>query len=128
VGNTIIGARDVHGFRPLCLGKLDNSYVLASESCALDLIGAKFIREIDPGERSFRLRRAGTGQRRQGQRLYAASPAVRISRSAHFGFVDSYGFKMKIFLTYRFFDMLSGCDTCRFYGIVSQINIRLGAN
>lgn len=46
----IVGARDPQGFRPLCLGKLDNSYVLASESCALDLIKAKFIREIEPGE------------------------------------------------------------------------------
>lgn len=50
VKDTIIGARDPHGFRPLCLGKLDNSYILASESCALDLINAEFIREIEPGE------------------------------------------------------------------------------
>ena len=38
------------GIRPLVLGKLKNSYVLASETCALDIIGAKFIREIDNGE------------------------------------------------------------------------------
>lgn len=50
VGDTIIGARDPQGFRPLCLGKFEGSYILASESCALDLIGAKFIREIEPGE------------------------------------------------------------------------------
>lgn len=50
VGDTIVGARDPHGFRPLCLGKLGDSYILASESCALDLIKAKFIREIEPGE------------------------------------------------------------------------------
>ncbi len=49
----VIGARDPQGFRPLCLGKLDNSYILASESCALDLLGAKFIRELDPGEIIF---------------------------------------------------------------------------
>ena len=50
VGDTIVGARDPKGFRPLCLGKLDDSYVLASESCALDIMKAKFIRELDPGE------------------------------------------------------------------------------
>ena len=49
----LIGARDPHGFRPLCLGRVDDSYVLASETCALDLINAKFIREIEPGEVVF---------------------------------------------------------------------------
>ena len=46
----LIGVRDPHGFRPLCLGKLDDAYILASETCALDLIHAKFVREIEPGE------------------------------------------------------------------------------
>ncbi|KAF0221723.1 MAG: hypothetical protein FD174_54 [Geobacteraceae bacterium] len=46
----MVAARDPHGFRPLCLGKLGGSYVVASESCALDLIEAEFIREIEPGE------------------------------------------------------------------------------
>jgi len=46
----MIAARDPHGFRPLCLGKLGQSYVVASESCALDLIEAEFIRELEPGE------------------------------------------------------------------------------
>ena len=46
----IIGVRDPNGFRPLCLGKLENGWVLASETPALDIIGAHFIREIDPGE------------------------------------------------------------------------------
>lgn len=46
----LIGARDPYGWRPLCLGKLGDSYVLASETCALDLIQAKYIRDIDPGE------------------------------------------------------------------------------
>lgn len=50
VGDKIVGARDPQGFRPLCLGKLGNSYVLASETCALDLIKAEFVREIQPGE------------------------------------------------------------------------------
>lgn len=46
----IIAIRDPNGFRPLCLGKLGGAYVVASESCALDLISAAFIREIEPGE------------------------------------------------------------------------------
>ncbi len=46
----LIGARDPLGIRPLVLGKLKNSYVLASETCAFDIIGAKFIREIENGE------------------------------------------------------------------------------
>ena len=46
----VIGIKDPHGFRPLCLGKLNGNYVLASETCAFDLVEAEFIREIDPGE------------------------------------------------------------------------------
>ena len=46
----MIGIRDPSGFRPLCLGKLNGSYVLASETCALDLIHAEYIREVDAGE------------------------------------------------------------------------------
>jgi amidophosphoribosyltransferase len=48
--NGLIGARDPHGFRPLCLGKLNGSFVLASETCALDLVQAKYINDIQPGE------------------------------------------------------------------------------
>ncbi len=50
VGDTLVGVRDPQGFRPLCLGKIDDAYVLTSESCALDLVKAEFIREIEPGE------------------------------------------------------------------------------
>jgi amidophosphoribosyltransferase len=46
----IIGVRDPFGFRPLSLGKLDDAFILTSETCALDLIHADFIREIEPGE------------------------------------------------------------------------------
>jgi amidophosphoribosyltransferase len=48
--DTLIGLRDPHGNRPLCLGKIDNAYVLASESCAFSSTGSKFIRDIEPGE------------------------------------------------------------------------------
>ena len=46
----LIGARDPFGFKPLCIGKRDNAYILASETCALDTIGAEFIRDVEPGE------------------------------------------------------------------------------
>ena len=46
----LFGCRDPNGFKPLCLGKLNKTYVLASETCALDLIGARFVREVAPGE------------------------------------------------------------------------------
>ena len=48
--DTMIAARDPNGFRPLCLGKLGSGYVLASETCALDLVEAEYIRDIAPGE------------------------------------------------------------------------------
>jgi amidophosphoribosyltransferase len=46
----IIAARDPQGFRPLSIGKLDGAYILSSETCAFDLIGAKFVRDVEPGE------------------------------------------------------------------------------
>ena len=46
----LIAARDPNGFRPLCVGTLDGGYVFASESCALDAIGARFLRDVAPGE------------------------------------------------------------------------------
>lgn len=46
----VIGIRDPYGFRPLCLGKLNGHWILASETCALDLVQAEFMREIEPGE------------------------------------------------------------------------------
>lgn len=46
----LIGARDPFGFRPLCIGKRDHAYILASETCALETIGAQYIRDVLPGE------------------------------------------------------------------------------
>ena len=46
----LIGARDPYGFRPLCIGKRDNTYILASETCALHTIGAEYVRDVEPGE------------------------------------------------------------------------------
>jgi amidophosphoribosyltransferase len=48
--DTVVGFRDPAGLRPLCIGRLDDRFVLASESCALDIIGAELLREVQPGE------------------------------------------------------------------------------
>ena len=48
--NEIIAARDPHGIRPYCMGKLKDTLVFASETCALDLLGAEYVREVKPGE------------------------------------------------------------------------------
>src|SRR5437588_832344 len=64
----LFGARDPHGLRPPALGRLPNGYALASETCALDIIGATFIREVEPGElviineRGLRFRRYAPAQ------------------------------------------------------------------
>lgn len=49
-GDKLIGVRDPYGNRPLCLGKLGEAYLLSSESCALDVLGAEFVRDVAPGE------------------------------------------------------------------------------
>lgn len=46
----MIGVRDPHGIRPLCIGKMDDSYIFTSESCALDTVGAEYVRDVEPGE------------------------------------------------------------------------------
>ncbi|MEX1130050.1 MAG: amidophosphoribosyltransferase [Vicinamibacterales bacterium] len=48
--NRIIAARDPHGFRPLALGRLGDAWIVCSETCALDLIGATYVRDVEPGE------------------------------------------------------------------------------
>ena len=50
MSDCLIGVRDPNGVRPLVLGKIDGSFVLASETCAFDIIGAEYIRAVDPGE------------------------------------------------------------------------------
>jgi amidophosphoribosyltransferase len=69
----IIAARDPRGFRPLCLGRLGGSHVFASESCAFDIIGAEYLREIAPGELCV----LGPGG---PQFLRFAEPAERLQR------------------------------------------------
>ncbi len=53
LNDVLIGARDPYGWRPLCIGRFDGAYVLASETCALDLIQAEYVRDVEPGEIVF---------------------------------------------------------------------------
>ncbi|MCL2233992.1 MAG: amidophosphoribosyltransferase [Treponema sp.] len=48
--DALVGARDPNGIRPLCLGQMEGGWILASESCAIDAVGGKFVRDIEPGE------------------------------------------------------------------------------
>jgi len=64
--DTLIGIRDPYGFRPLCLGKLEDSYIISSESCVFSTLGAKFIQDLDPGEmviinnEGYKIKKIGT--------------------------------------------------------------------
>ncbi|MFQ5536686.1 MAG: amidophosphoribosyltransferase [Gemmatimonadota bacterium] len=50
IGETVYAARDAHGFRPLVLGRKNDGYIVASETCALDILGAEYVRDVEPGE------------------------------------------------------------------------------
>lgn len=72
----LIAFRDPFGFRPLCLGKTkDGAYTVASESCALDSIGADFIRDINPGEIvTINIDGVKTNRRKRGSHACILSP------------------------------------------------------
>ena len=72
----VLALRDPHGFRPLCIGRLGDGYVVASESCALDLVAAEFVRDVEPGEL---IRLDG-----QGMRVTRALPAADPPRQCIF--------------------------------------------
>jgi amidophosphoribosyltransferase len=67
----LIGVRDPYGFRPLCLGKLGDAFVLASETCALDLVQAEYVREIQPGEIAII----------EGRQVHSLSPFPRVKQA-----------------------------------------------
>ena len=83
--DSVMGIRDPRGFRPLSLGRLDGAYVLASESCAFDLINAKFIRDVEPGEMVILDARGVTSLRFAPP----ASPAQCIFEHVYFSRPDS---------------------------------------
>ncbi|CCO09228.1 amidophosphoribosyltransferase [Desulforamulus hydrothermalis] len=83
--NALYAARDPHGFRPLCLGRLGDAYVVASESCALTTVGAAFLRDIEPGE-IIRIDQSGLTVTRG---LTAQQPAHCIFEYIYFARPDS---------------------------------------
>ena len=89
----LIAVRDPQGFRPLCLGKLGNAHVVASETCALDLIEAKFIREIEPGEIVIIDKNGMTSH----FPLKKADPAPCIFEFVYFARPDSYIFGKNVY-------------------------------
>jgi amidophosphoribosyltransferase len=91
---TLFGARDPHGLRPLVLGRLENGYVLASESCALDIIGATLIREIEPGE-MVAIDKRGVRSRR----FAPAQPSLCIFEFVYFARPDSKLFGKSVYKT-----------------------------
>ncbi len=87
----LIGVRDPYGFRPLVLGKLGASWCLASETCAFDLIGAKFVREIEPGEIVF-INQEGLIKSLKPQELKVSHSAFCTFEHVYFSRPDSYIF------------------------------------
>ncbi len=81
----LIGVRDPHGFRPLSLGRLNGAWVLASETCAFDLVGAQFVRDVEPGE-LVRITRQGVSTCRP---FPASLPAQCIFEYIYFARPDS---------------------------------------
>ncbi|MDN5364024.1 MAG: amidophosphoribosyltransferase [Eubacteriales bacterium] len=83
----LLAVRDPHGVRPLCLGRLGDGYVVASESCALDTVGAEFVRDVEPGEivvideKGLRSFRGGESSRKAAcifEYIYFARPDSKI--------------------------------------------------
>ena len=86
-GKKVVGFRDPYGVRPLCLGDFEGNPVIASESCALDIIGAEFVREIEPGEIVWT---TGDGELRSERvELPGARPAMCIFEFIYFARPDS---------------------------------------
>ena len=87
----LLAARDPHGFRPLCLGRVNGAYVVASETCALDLINAEYIRDVEPGEVvRIKNKEDGPGSVLESQMpLPKVQPAFCIFEHIYFGRPDS---------------------------------------
>ncbi|HVL66641.1 MAG TPA: amidophosphoribosyltransferase [Vicinamibacterales bacterium] len=86
--NRLIAARDPHGFRPLALGRLGDAWIVCSETCALDLIGATYVREVEPGEVLV----ISDGGLRSSKPFPAAPLAHCVFEHVYFARPDSYVF------------------------------------
>ena len=85
----MIGVRDPHGFRPLCIGRRDNTYFITSETCALDTIGAEFVRDVEPGEIVTVSPEEGEGGIKSNKELQIERPASCIFEYIYFARPDS---------------------------------------
>lgn len=90
----IFAVRDRFGFRPLCLGRIGEGYVVASESCAFDLIGATYIRDVEPGEMLI----FEKGKAPQSVKLYESTPKHCIFEYVYFARPDSEVFGKNVYL------------------------------
>ena len=85
----LIGVRDPHGFRPLALGRLGDAWVICSETCAMDLIGATYVRDVEPGEMVVISARTAYGR---SSRSPPAPHAQCVFEHVYFSRPDSYVF------------------------------------
>jgi len=85
IGDTLYAARDPRGYRPLLLGELDGATIVASESCALDIIGAEYVRDVQPGE----VLRIRDGEVEQLRPLEPEEPAPCLFELVYFSRPDS---------------------------------------
>ncbi len=88
IQDAVFGLRDPNGIRPLCIGRLDGGYVIASESCALDHLGAEFVREVAPGE-LVRIDGSGLSSSFPLGRSRPARPALCLFEYIYFARPDS---------------------------------------
>ena len=95
INDSIYAARDPHGFRPLCLGKIGDAYVIASETCALDMVQAEYIRDIEPGEVVIINKNGITSLRHHGN----AKRSFCIFEYIYFSRPDSNIFTKSVYLT-----------------------------
>jgi amidophosphoribosyltransferase len=95
INDAIYGMRDPHGFRPLCIGKLEGAYVLASETCALDMIQATYVRDVEQGEIVV-IDRNGLRSMKQAE---AKKHAFCIFEYIYFARPDSNVFTQSVYLT-----------------------------
>ena len=86
--DNLIAVRDPHGFRPLALGRLGDAYVVCSETCAMDLIGATYVRDVEPGEVLV----IGTDGARSYKPFQPAPPSHCVFEHVYFARPDSYVF------------------------------------
>jgi len=111
----MVAARDPQGFRPLCLGKLSEGWVVASETCALDLIEAEFIREIEPGEIVVITREGVTSHFPHK----AIEPAPCIFEFVYFARPDSTIFGKNVYMVRKDFGRQLACE----HGVEADIVI-----